>query len=69
MAQTPLPDRTGTAAAPRGRGRPRVAQPKTVTLSLRLHLVEYDALCRRASRADAKVSDVGRKAIRLFLAE
>lgn len=58
-----------TPVSPRGRGRPKVAQPRTVTLSIRLRTSEYDALCKRASAKDAKVSEVGRAAIRLFLVE
>lgn len=54
---------------PRGRGRPKVAQPRTVTLSIRLRIVEYDQLCRRASQDDANVAELGRKAIRRLLSE
>lgn len=56
-----------TPVSPRGRGRPKVDQPRTVTLSIRLKTGEYDALCKRASAADAKLSEVGRTAIRWFL--
>jgi hypothetical protein len=46
-----------------------VAQPKTVLLSFRIRTGEYDALCERASQQRDSLSEVTRKAIRLFLNE
>lgn len=50
---------------PRGRGRPKVDEPRTVTLSIRLKTSEYDALCMRADKSD--ISRISRVAILRFL--
>lgn len=59
-----------TPVSPRGRGRPKVHQPRTVTVGIRLRPSEYDALYKQAGKqGHGNVSEAGRRAIRLFLTE
>lgn len=51
----------------RRRGRPRVATPRTITLSIRLKTSEYDALCQRARAAGEDVAALSRALLRLPL--
>ena len=64
MAETP-----GKVEPLRGRGRPKVAHPRTVSLHIRLRVVEYDDLCHRASKSNGNVAELSRKAILRLLSE